>query len=292
MMSAPFTAACIQFTAEPDPEPNIATVSQMIRQAREEGADFVLTPEVTNFVATGKTRRETARREADDAALAAFRELAHELGLWLLLGSLVIDPAGEGDVAPGDGRLANRSFLIDPAGAITARYDKIHMFDVDLAGGESYRESNAYRPGGRAALAATPWGVLGMSVCYDLRFPQLYRALAQAGADFLAIPSVFTVPTGKAHWHVLLRARAIETGCFVFAPAQWGEHAGGRRSYGHSLIVAPWGEVLADAGEGTGVLRARIDTARIAEARRMVPSLSHDRPFTKPQPLSRPLAAE
>ncbi|HVH74108.1 MAG TPA: carbon-nitrogen hydrolase family protein [Stellaceae bacterium] len=291
-MTAPFTVACVQFTAGPDPEPNIAVVSQMIRRAREEGAQFVMTPEVTNFIASGKARRDRARREADDPALAAFRELARELGLWLLVGSLVIDPAGEADVAEGDGRLANRSFLIDTAGAVTARYDKIHMFDVDLAGGESYRESSAYRPGGRAALAATPWGILGMSVCYDLRFPQLYRALAQAGADFLSIPSVFTVPTGKAHWHVLLRARAIETGCFVFAPAQWGEHAGGRKSYGHSLIVAPWGEVLADGGEGTGLVSALIDPSRIAEARRMVPSLSHDRPFTKPQPRSRPLAAE
>ncbi|HEV2301577.1 MAG TPA: carbon-nitrogen hydrolase family protein [Stellaceae bacterium] len=291
-MSEPFTAACIQFTAGPDPGPNIAVVSQLIRRAREEGADFVLTPEVTNFIATGRARRETARPEAGDPALAAFRGLARELGLWLLVGSLVIDPAGEAGLDEGEKRLANRSFLIDREGAITARYDKIHMFDVDLPGGESYRESGAYRPGGRAQLAATPWGVLGMSVCYDLRFPHLYRALAQAGADFLSIPSVFTVPTGRAHWRVLLRARAIETGCFVFAPAQWGEHVGGRRSYGHSLIVAPWGEVLADGGEGAGVVSATIEPARIAEARRMVPSLAHDRPFTKPPPRSRPLAAE
>jgi predicted amidohydrolase len=287
-----FTAACIQFTAGPDPEPNIRAVSQMIREAREEGADFVLTPEVTNLIATGKARREKARREAEDSALAAFCALARELGLWLLVGSLVIDPTGEAGVETGDGRLANRSFLIDRAGAITARYDKIHMFDVDLAGGESYRESSVYRPGGRTTLAATPWGVLGMSICYDLRFPKLYRALAQAGADFLSIPSVFTVPTGRAHWHVLLRARAIETGCFVFAPAQWGEHVGGRKSYGHSLIVAPWGEVVADGGEGTGIVSARIDPALVGEARRMVPSLLHDRPFTKPEPLSRPVAAE
>ena len=287
-----FTAACIQFTAGPDPEPNIRAVSQMIREAREEGADFVLTPEVTNLIATGKARREKARREAEDSALAAFCALARELGLWLLVGSLVIDPTGEAGVETGDGRLANRSFLIDRAGAITARYDKIHMFDVDLAGGESYRESSVYRPGGRTTLAATPWGVLGMSICYDLRFPKLYRALAQAGADFLSIPSVFTVPTGRAHWHVLLRARAIETGCFVFAPAQWGEHVGGRKSYGHSLIVAPWGEVVADGGEGTGIVSARIDPALVGKARRMVPSLLHDRPFTKPEPLSRPVAAE
>ena len=214
--------------------------------------------------------------------LAALREVAQETGVWLLIGSLAVDLSREPGTAEGERRLANRSYLVDPGGAVVARYDKIHMFDVDLAGGESYRESNAFRPGGRAVLAETPWGVLGMTVCYDLRFPHLYRALAQAGADFLAIPSAFTVPTGKAHWHVLLRARAIENGCFVFAPAQWGEHAEGRRTYGHSLIVDPWGEVLADAGEGVGIVTARIDLAAIAKARRMVPSLQHDRPFTKP----------
>ena len=181
---------------------------------------------------------------------------------------------------------------MEPGGAVVARYDKIHMFDVDLAGGESYRESNAFRPGDRTVLAETPWGMLGMTVCYDLRFPHLYRALAEAGADFLAIPSAFTVPTGKAHWHVLMRARAIENGCFVFAPAQWGEHAEGRRTYGHSLIVGPWGEVLADAGEGVGIISARIEVAAIAKARRMVPSLQHDRSFTKPELAARPLAAE
>jgi deaminated glutathione amidase len=224
--------------------------------------------------------------------LAALREVAQETGVWLLIGSLAIDLSRERGTAEGERRLANRSYLVDPGGGVVARYDKIHMFDVDLAGGESYRESNAFRPGGRAVLAETPWGVLGMTVCYDLRFPHLYRALAQAGADFLAIPSAFTVPTGKAHWHVLMRARAIENGCFVFAPAQWGEHAEGRRTYGHSLIVDPWGEVLADAGEGVGIVSARIDLAAIAKARRMVPSLQHDRPFTKPELAARPLAAE
>ena len=192
----------------------------------------------------------------------------------------------------GETRLANRSLLVDPTGAIVARYDKIHMFDIDLPGGESYRESNAYRPGSGTVVVETPWGRLGMSVCYDLRFPHLYRALAQAGADFLAVPSVFTVPTGSAHWHVLLRARAIENSCFVFAPAQWGEHTAGRRSYGHSLIVDPWGEVLADGGEGVGIAAARIDVARIAEVRRMVPSLQHDRRFTRPELVERSLAAE
>jgi predicted amidohydrolase len=292
MSGSPFTAALIQFTAGPDPEPNIRAVSEMIRRAREDGADFVMTPEVTNFIESGRRRHDKAHRESGDPALAAFRALARETGAWLLLGSLVIDIAGEPGVEEGETRLANRSFLIDPEGAIAARYDKIHMFDVDLAGGESYRESNAYRPGSRTVVAATPWGRLGLTVCYDLRFPQLYRALAKAGADFLTIPSVFTVPTGRAHWHVLMRARAIETGSFVFAPAQWGEHAGGRRSYGHSLIVDPWGEVLADGGEGVGIVSARIDPARVAEVRRMVPSLGHDRGFAPPELLPGALAAE
>ncbi len=251
-----------------------------------------MTPEASNLIESGKRRRDKARPEADDPFLAGMRELARELGIWLLLGSLVIDPAGEPGATEGEERLANRSFLLDAAGGIVARYDKIHMFDIDLPGGESYRESNAYRPGGHTVVAETPWGRLGMSVCYDVRFPQLYRALAQAGADFLAVPSVFTVPTGRAHWHVLLRARAIENGCFVFAPAQWGEHTAGRKSYGHSLIVDPWGEVLADGGEEVGIVTARIDPARIAEARHTVPSLAHDRAFTPPALAPRSLAAE
>jgi predicted amidohydrolase len=290
-MTAPFTAACLQYTAGPDPEPNLRLVVDLARRARDAGADFIMTPEASNLIESGRKRRDKARREADDPFLAGMCELARETGAWLLLGSLVIDPAGEAGAEPGESRLANRSFLIDAAGAVVARYDKIHMFDIDLPGGESYRESNAYRPGGRTVVAATPWGRLGMTVCYDVRFPQIYRALAQAGADFLSVPSVFTVPTGRAHWHVLLRARAIENGCFVFAPAQWGEHAAGRRSYGHALVVDPWGEVLADAGEETGFVTARIDPARIAEARRMVPSLTHDRAFAPPEPAV-PLAAE
>ena len=292
-MSREFTAACVQFTSARDYEPNIRVVSDLIRRARDAGADFVMTPENTGLTEpVSKLRREKARGEADHPVLAALREVARETGAWLLIGSLAVDLTGEPGTAEGERRLANRSYLIDPAGAIVARYDKIHMFDVDLAGGESYRESNAFRPGNQTVLAETPWGVLGMTVCYDLRFPHLYRALVQAGADFLAIPSAFTVPTGRAHWHVLLRARAIENGCFVFAPAQWGEHAEGRRTYGHSLIVDPWGEVLADAGKGVGIVSARIDLAAIGKARRMVPSLQHDRPFTKPQLAARPLAAE
>jgi predicted amidohydrolase len=291
-VSGAFNAACVQFTAGPDPAPNLQQVSELIRRARGAGADLIMTPEVSNFIESGRRRRDKARHEADDPFLAGMRELARETGAWILVGSLVIDPAGEPGAEASEERLANRSFLIDAQGAIVARYDKIHMFDIDLPGGESYRESNAYRPGGRSVVAETPWGRLGMTVCYDLRFPHLYRALAQAGADFLAVPSVFTVPTGTAHWHVLLRARAIENGCFVFAPAQWGEHAGGRRSYGHSLIVDPWGEVLADRGEETGIITAQIDPARIAKARGMVPSLQHDRGFAPPEVVRPPLAAE
>src|SRR5262249_16207080 len=282
-MSTSFTVACIQFTAGPDPEPNLRAAFDLIRRARDAGADFIATPEASNFIESGKRRREKARSEATDPFLAGMRRLARETGAWLLLGSLVIDPSGEPGAAPDEARLANRSFLVDAGGAVVARYDTIHMFDIGRPGGESSRESHAYRPGSGAVVAETSWGRLGMSVCYDVRFPHIYRALAQAGADFLTVPSVFTVPTGSAHWHVLLRSRAIENGCFVFAPAQWGEHTGGRHSYGHSLIVDPWGEVLADAGEGVGIIRARIDVGRIADVRRMVPSLLHDRAFTPPE---------
>ena len=292
-MNGTFTAACVQFTAARDYEPNIRVVSHLVRRARDAGADLVLTPENTGLMEPiGKLRREKARDEANHPVLAALREVARETGVWLLLGSVSVDISREPGIPEGERRLANRSYLIDAAGGIVARYDKIHMFDVDLAGGESYRESNAFRPGSDLVLAETPWGVLGMTVCYDLRFPQLYRTLAQAGADFLAIPSAFTVPTGKAHWHVLLRARAIENGCYVFAPAQWGGHAEGRRTYGHSLIIDPWGEVLADAGERVDIIEARIDSARISEARRMVPSLGHDRPFARPVRGEGRLAAE
>jgi predicted amidohydrolase len=286
-VSERFTAACIQLNSAREVAPNIAAAGELVRRAREKGAELIMTPEVSDMIEPNRALRlEKARREADHPMLAAFRELARETGAWLLLGSIVVRRED------GDERLANRSFLVAPDGAIAARYDKIHMFDVELAGGESYRESNAFRPGEKAVLAPLPWGVLGMTVCYDLRFPYLYRALAKAGADFLSIPSAFTVPTGRAHWHVLMRARAIETGCFVFAPAQWGEHAQGRKTYGHSLVVAPWGEILAEAEDGTGFITAEIDRAKIAEARRAVPSLTHDRPFAAPAPLTNPQAAE
>lgn len=284
-MSGVFKAACIQLSAGRDTEPNIRAASELVRRARDTGADLIMTPEVTDMIEPKRALRlEKARDEAAHPMLAAFRDLARETGAHLLLGSVMVRLGAEE-------RLANRSFLIAPDGGILARYDKIHMFDVDLPGGESYRESAVFRPGEAAVLARLPWGALGLTVCYDLRFPQLHRALAQAGADFLTVPSAFTVPTGKAHWHVLLRARAIENGCFVFAPAQCGEHAEGRRTYGHSLIVAPWGEVLAEATlDEPGVITAEIDPAKIVEARRAVPSLRHDRPFASSAP--RPAAAE
>lgn len=284
-MSAKFTAACVQMTSEREFEPNIRAAGDLIRRARDAGADLVMTPEITGMFEPKRDRHlAKATDEAANPVIAAFRDLARETGAWLLLGSTPIRIEAE--------RLANRSFLFAPDGAIAARYDKIHMFDVDLKNGESYRESALYRPGEASVLATLPWGTLGMTVCYDLRFPYLYRALAQAGADFLSIPAAFTVPTGKAHWHVLQRARAIENGCFVFAPAQWGEHAEGRRTFGHSLIIGPWGEVLADAGEGVGFVTAEIDTAKIAEARGMVPALRHDRAVPPPQTMQAPLAAE
>jgi len=267
-----FTAACVQLASDIEPEANLRAAAEAVRRARDAGADFVLTPETTDMMEM--KRRDAfakAKGEAEHPGLAQLRDLAGELGCWLLIGSLVIRLSDE--------RLANRSFLIDPAGQVAARYDKIHMFDVEVPDGQSYRESKAYQPGGAAVLADLPWGRLGLTVCYDLRFPQLYRALAQAGAEVLTVPSAFTRLTGRAHWHVLLRARAIETGSFVLAPAQCGETSQGRQTYGHSLIVAPWGEVLAEAGEEPAVILAEIDPARVAEARRMIPALGHDRVF-------------
>jgi predicted amidohydrolase len=275
-VTSTFNLACVQVSAQGDIASNVTAASALVRAARAAGAELIALPEcVALMEPKGARQRELARVEPESPPLVAFRDVARETGAWLLAGTVV--------VAAEDGRLANRSCLIAPDGTVRARYDKIHMFDVDLPGGESYRESATYRPGAAAVTAPLPWGTLGMTVCYDLRFPQLYRALAQAGADFISVPSAFTRQTGTAHWHVLLRARAIECGAYVFAPAQCGEHPGKRMTYGHSLIVAPWGEVLADGGEAPGFVMAEIDVAKIAAARRAVPSLSHDRPFTLPQ---------
>ena len=279
-----FTAAMVQMRTSLLPEPSLEQGIKLIREAAAQGADYVQTPEVSNMMQLNrKALFEHLASEEDDKSLKAYRALAKELKIHLHVGSLALRFSPE--------KAVNRSFLISPEGAVLASYDKIHMFDIELPDGESYRESANYQPGETAVISDLPWGRIGLTICYDVRFPALYRALAESGAAFLTVPSAFTRKTGEAHWHVLLRARAIENGAFVFAPAQWGEHAAGRRSYGHSLIVDPWGEVLADGGEQAGFITARIDPARAAEARRMVPSLSHDRAFTPPA-VPRPLAAE
>ena len=272
-MTQVFRAACVQMRTGLNVAANIAAASSLIREAKAAGAHFVATPEMTSlFEAESDALFAKVKPQDEDTALAAFRALSEELGLWLLIGSLPIKIA--------ERRCANRSFLIDPKGQVRATYDKIHMFDVDLPNGEVYRESRNYRPGERAVTADLPWGKLGLSVCYDLRFPHLYRALAKNGASFLSIPAAFTHTTGQAHWHILQRARAIETGCFVVAAAQGGLHENGRRTFGHSLVVAPWGAILAEGGEDPQIVVADIDPAKVTEARSRVPALTHDRPFS------------
>ena len=284
-----FTAACIQLNVGPEVGPNIAATEALIREARERGADFIMTPETSDLIEPHRASlMEKLRPEASHAGVAAYSALAAELECWLLSGSFLVDRREE---AGPEAKPANRSFLFGPQGDIVAHYDKIHMFDVQLPDGESYRESRRFEPGKRAVLADLPWGRLGLTICYDLRFPQLYRSLAIAGADFLTVPSAFTRVTGAAHWQVLLQARAIETGSFVFAPAQCGEHARGRTTYGHSLMIAPWGEILAEAGEEPGVILAEIDPSLVAEARHSIPALSGARPFALPEKLNPPAAA-
>jgi len=274
-MGTSFKVALVQMNSARDAEPNIRMARDLVRQAKAQGADFILTPENTGMMEPNKPALlQKAKPEAEHPLLPAFVELAKETGAWLLLGSIAIKLDATS--------CANRSFLFDPEGRVVARYDKIHMFDVDLKGGERYRESANFRPGREAVTADLPWGRLGLTICYDLRFAYLYRALAKGGASFITVPAAFTRPTGEAHWHVLLRARAIETGAFVFAPAQCGEHAEGRKTFGHSLIVAPWGEVLADGGTEPGVVTAVIDPAKVEEARAMIPALRHDRDFSGP----------
>jgi len=266
-----FTAACLQLNSTAIVAENIATVTALAGQAAARGAQFIATPEVTTMVTRMQADviRNSTFAQDEDPAVAAFAALAAKLRVWLLIGSIPIRVA--------DDKVANRCFLFDPKGQIAASYDKIHMFDVDLPNGERYRESKSFVPGQCAVLHDLPWGRLGLSICYDLRFPHLYRSLAKAGADFITIPAAFTKTTGEAHWHILQRARAIETGCYVLAPAQTGTHSGdGRKTYGHSLIIAPWGEVLADAGEEVGFILAEIDPAQVVKARAQVPSLRHD----------------
>jgi len=281
MTAGIFKAAMIQMRSGLTPGANIDDAVRLIGEAKTAGADYVLTPEMTNILAAKREQLfAVAVEEEVDASLATFRELARKLAIYVHVGSLAIK------ISPD--RAANRSFLIDPKGDIAARYDKIHMFDVDLAGGESYRESRNYRPGELAVLADLPWGRLGLTVCYDLRFPALYRALAEGGATVLTIPSAFTKQTGEAHWHVLIRARAIENSSFVFAAAQGGKHENGRETYGHSLIVDPWGRILAEGGTEPAVIMAEIDPAEVANARARIPSLQHGRRFEIVEPMAEP----
>jgi predicted amidohydrolase len=273
--------ALIQLTVTDDPVANLAATLGFVRQAYAEGAEFILTPECTNGLWSNRAAQKALLRlEEDDATLAALRDEAVRLGVWLLIGSLALLT---GDA---DGRFANRSFLIRPDATIAARYDKIHMFDVNVSETEVYRESAAFRPGRQAVIAQTTFAPIGMTVCYDVRFATLYRRLAQGGAQIITVPAAFNHITGAAHWETLLRARAIENGAFVLAPAQTGFHAEvggkGRRTYGHSLAIAPWGEVLADGGTEPGVTLVDLDLTQVADARRRVPSLQHDRGFDAP----------
>ncbi len=269
------TVACVQTNSKADPATNIAEVGSMIREAHGRGVDLITTPEVVGMLESSRRASlEKARPEATHEVLTAFRGLAAELGTWLLIGSISIKIA--------DSRLSNRSFLIGPDGGIVARYSKIHMFDVQIGDGSSYQESNTYEPGEAASLAETPWGIMGLTICYDIRFPGLFRDLAQAGAQVIFSPAAFTKVTGEAHWHVLQRARAIENGCFIVSAAQTGTHAGGRQTYGHSLIVGPWGDVLADGGAEEGLIVAELDLDAVDLARGKIPSLTHDRRYSSP----------
>jgi predicted amidohydrolase len=275
-----FVVACVQTTTGPNVARNISSACALVRDAHKSGASLIILPEVTNVIDLDRAAlAEKLTSESDDASLATMCALAAELKIWLLVGSLGLKHETALN-AEGGPKFANRSFLIGDDGIIRSRYTKIHLFDVDLGKGEIYQESSAYAPGNEMVLADTPWGKLGMTICYDIRFPDLYRKLAQAGAKFLSVPAAFARPSGKAHWHVLMRARAIENGCYVFAAAQCGEHGGGRKTYGHSLIVDPWGEILADGGTETGFVIAEIDVSLVDEARHKIPSLTHDRDYS------------
>jgi predicted amidohydrolase len=284
MSTAPnsaFKVGLVQMRSGVDPKINLATALASIEEAAGAGAAYVLTPEMTNIM---ELKREklfaSITDEERDPTLAAIREAARKLSIYIHVGSLAVKASPD--------KAANRSFLIDRRGDVVARYDKIHMFDVDLANGESYRESRNYRAGELAVVADLPWGRLGVTVCYDLRFPALYRALAEAGASFFSIPAAFTKQTGEAHWHVLMRARAIENGCFVFAAAQGGMHENGRETFGHSLVVDPWGQIVAEAGTEPGVILAEIDPAQVAAARSRIPSLLNGRRFEVIEPMAEP----
>ncbi|WP_322893221.1 MULTISPECIES: carbon-nitrogen hydrolase family protein [unclassified Yoonia] len=274
-------AGLLQLTSGDDPVANLAMTRDLIAQATAEGVGFVLTPEVTNCVSQDRAHQNAVLQlESDDITLAGLREAARDHEIWLSIGSLALK------TNDADGRFANRSFLIDPTGEIVARYDKIHMFDVDVSATETFRESAGYRPGTRAVVATTPFAKIGLTICYDLRFPYLHRALAHAGAEVLLVPAAFSPVTGAAHWEPLLRARAIETGCYVLASAQTGQHnvstGKPRQTYGHAMAVSPWGEVLVDMGTDTGFAIVDLDLAEVAQSRKRIPALTHDRPFEGP----------
>ena len=270
---AKFRAGLVQMCSCRDLDQNVADATELIHEAAAAGAQYVQTPEVTTLMELDRNRLfSLIDPEEGNPALIHFQRLARELGIWLHIGSMAIKLSSD--------KLANRSYVIDPQGDIAARYDKIHMFDVDLANGESYKESRNYQPGTTGVVVDLPWGRLGLTICYDLRFPYLHRALAKAGAQFIAAPAAFTKTTGEAHWHALLRARAIETQCYVLAAAQTGLHEMGRATFGHSIVFAPWGEIVAEAGTEPGVIVAEIDPAVVDDVRGRVPSLSHDRSFT------------
>jgi predicted amidohydrolase len=276
----PLPVALIQTRTPAGPAAAFAHVEPLIREAAAGGAKLILTPEATNFLIKDRAARDAVLTTQDrDEVVGNLRALARELGVWLLIGSAIVRSGLEGD-----DRAANRSLLIDDTGAVVATYDKLHVYDVDLPTGERWRESAAIRPGDVAVVADTPWARLGLTICYDIRFPQLYRALAKAGAAMISVPAAFTVPTGEAHWETLLRARAIETGCYILAPAQAGTHEDGRRTWGRSTVVGPWGEVVAKLDhDEPGVLLATLDFEAVARARNAVPQLTHDREFTGPQ---------
>ncbi|MAZ98516.1 MAG: amidohydrolase [Rhodospirillaceae bacterium] len=267
--------ACIQTNSSPNPEENIAIVSVLIREACAAGAEFITTPEVVGMLEPDRIAAlSKAQSEEKHQVLFAFQELALELGIWLLIGSISIKVS--------DTKLSNRSFLINPNGEVIARYSKIHMFDVEVGDGNKYLESKTYEPGSKAVIAETPWGLMGLTICYDIRFPNLFRDLAKAGAKVIFSPAAFTRVTGEAHWHVLQRARAIENGCYIVSPAQVGTHANNRKTFGHSLIVNPWGEVLADGGTETGFIVSELDLGAVDICRSKVPSLYNDQAYLKP----------
>ncbi len=277
----PFTAAMVQLRTGLLPDASLTQAISLIREAKDKGADYVLTPEVSNIMQENrKALFDLLASEEDDLSLKAYRELARELKIYLHVGSLALRATPE--------RAVNRSFLIAPDGSILASYDKIHMFDISLDNNETYRESANYQPGETAVISDLPWGRIGLTICYDVRFPALYRALAEAGASFITVPAAFTKRTGEAHWHTLLRARAIENGCYIFAAAQGGLHENKRETFGHSLIIDPWGEILAEGGTEPGVILAKIDPARVETVRKNIPSLQHGRRFGIADPKAGP----